>query len=258
MQEETTTDAPVETGGSIQGVQVNDQGQPQPEQTEQAEAVAISTEPETQVQTEEEPSIDNSATDWLKNKGIDPNSPEALEKVASMYRESEKALHKKAQQASQLEKSVKVTDEEIPLEATQSQLDSVRVRNLELRQELIDWRQNNPDKRELETKMTGLLNEDPNLKALVREGYLNFDKLYAMAKGLDGGHDDAVKSQAKRETLERLAQKQQAAVPTGNAVNPSGTGSESITSQNVDRLVGQNSLEWFQANRDAINRAMAG
>lgn len=267
MDEQTTTNAPVDDGGStIHGIPVDDQGQaipdkePQPEQPESAEAVSEPVEPSQEAPKEEEPAkADNSSVEWLKKKGIDPTSPEAIEKVAEMARNAEKAMHEKAQKASELEKTVQTTAEDIPVDATQSEIDSARVRNIELRQQLLDWRLANPDKREAEAKMTELLAQKPNLKELVRAGYLDFNELHAIAKGSDAGHDDTVKSQGKREALETLAQKQQAAVPQGNAVNPSGTNSASkITPQNVDQLVKQNDLEWFKAHQAEINAAMAG
>jgi len=77
---------------------------------------------------------------------------------------------------------------------------------------------------------------------------------YAMAVAKN---PDKVKSQARKETLESLAQKQQASVPTGNATN-AGISSTKITPENVDQLVAKNDLAWFQKHYDEINRAMAG
>jgi hypothetical protein len=263
MEDNTTTDAPVADGGSqaIQGVQVDDQGQavaePQPQTTETAEAVT----PEDNTQEapiDEEPAKDNSTVEWLKKKGVDPSSPEAIEKVAEMARNAEKAMHEKAQKASELEKSVQITADEVPVDATPADIDSARVRNIELKQQLIDWRQNNPDKRDYEAQMTEVLNQDPNVKAMVREGYISIDKLFAMTKGMDSGRDESLKSQVEKETLQKLAQKQQAAVPAGNAVASSGTGAEPITPQNVDRLVAGMSVQEYQKRLPEINAAMAG
>lgn len=265
MEDKTTTDASVSDGGSeaINGVAVDANGSAipgsQPTTTETAEAVTDTTDSTQEAQETEEPAkADNSSVEWLKKKGIDPNSPEAIEKVAEMARNAEKAMHEKAQKASELEKSVQVSQDELPYDAPDNVLNANRVRNIELKQQLQDWRLANPDKREQEKAMTDLLVSDPNLRAMVREGYLDFDKLHAMAKGLNTDIVGDAKSQGKREALETLAQKQQAAVPTGSAVSPSGTGAESITPQNVDRLVATHDVEWFKAHHDEINRAMAG
>lgn len=259
MEDKTTTEAPVADGGSsIQGVPVNDQGQavePQPEAPEPAEAVAPATDNSQEAPQTEEPSKeDNSTSEWLKKKGVDPTSPEAIEKVAEMARNAEKAMHEKAQKASELEKTAKITDDQIPVDATQEQLDNVRVRNLELKLDIQEWKRSNPDKLEKEAEMVKVL-QDPIKKSLVQEGYLTLDDVYSIAQA---GNQEAAKSQGKREALENLAQKQQAAVPTGNAVNPSGGTTEQITAENVDRLVAQHDLNWFRQNQAAINKAMAG
>ncbi len=78
---------------------------------------------------------------------------------------------------------------------------------------------------------------------------------YAMAVSNNQG---AVKSQGKREALESLAHKQNAAVPTGNAVNGSAMSTATITPQNVDRWVATHSQAEFEKNYDLINKAMAG
>jgi len=261
MAEETTTEAPISDGGQvISGVLVDDQGQavPQPEAQESAEAESTPENNSQETNTNQEPaSVDNSAVEWLKKKGVDPTSPEAIEKVADMARNAEKAMHEKAQKASELEKTVQISAEEVPMDATPADIDSARVRNIELKQQLIDWRQSNPDKRDYEAQMTEVLNEDPNIKALVREGYISIDKLFAMTKGMDSGREETVKSQAKKETLQELAQKQQAAVPAGNAVASSGTGAEPITPQNVDRLVSSMSTDEYKKRLPEINAAMA-
>ena len=264
MAEETTTEAPVADGGSqvVNGVAIDSDGmaitESQPETTESAEAESIPEDNSQEAPTDKEPAqADNSTVEWLKKKGVDPSSPEAIEKVAEMARNAEKAMHEKAQKARELEKSTEIKAEEIPADATPQDIDNVRVRNIEMRQELNDWRMNNPDKRDYEEAMTQVLNEDPAIKAMVREGYMSIDKLFAMAKGLDSTREATVKSQTKRETLEELAQKQQAAVPQGNAVASGGSGVESINSQNVDRLVANMSVEEYRRRLPEINAALA-
>lgn len=265
MDEKTTTDAPVADGGSqsIQGVAIDDQGralteESQPEVTEQAEAADDQPETSQDAPQETEPATaDNSTTEWLKKKGVDPSSPEAIEKVAEMARNAEKAMHEKAQKASELEKTAKITEEQIPLDATPQERDNVRVRNLELKFDIQAWKQSNPDKLAHEDEMVEVLS-DPIKRELVQGGYISLDDVYSMAIGSNPDTIANVKSQAKKDTLQSLAQKQQAAVPAGNAVRSSGSGEQAITPQNVDQLVGQNSLEWFQQNLDAINRALAG
>lgn len=264
MDESTTTDAPVAEGGSevIQGVPVDSEGravtESQPEPTEPAEAATDQTETSQDAPKDEEPApADNSTVEWLKKKGVDPNSPEAIEKVAEMARNAEKAMHEKAQKASELEKSTRITEEQYPADATPEQVERINVRNLELRLDIKDWKQNNPDKLAHEAEMIKVLS-DPIKKEMVQSGYLSLDDVYAMAVGSNPDTLANVKSQGKKEALETLAQKQQAAVPVGNAVRSSVSGDTKITPQNVDQLVAKNDLAWFKANQEAINQAMAG
>lgn len=251
MDEQTTTETPVETGGqAINGVAVDDQGLaiPEPETTEPVTADDKTTdEPSQEAPQNDEPSSDdNSTVEWLKNKGVDPSSPEALEKVAEMARNAEKQMHTKAQKASELEKAI---DTGITQEAEEQglssdeRLDIVRIKTkLSVR----EFFESNPEAKQYEQAMIETLNEKPHLAG-------DLESLYANAVVKSG----SLKSQGKKEALESLAHKQTAAVPTGNAVNQ-GAVSQTITPQNVDQLVAQNDLEWFKKNQQAINRAMAG
>lgn len=262
MAEETTTEASVDEGVSIQGVAVDDSGraltETQPtEDTESAEAVQETTEPTETTNDEETPpepsKDDNSTEDWLKAKGIDPSSPEAVKKVAEMARNAEKAMHQKAQKASELEKSMQTTVEaeeqqhEIATGQVLNESDKL-VRRLYVKDTLRTFYENNPEARQYDKAMAEVVAQRPHLAG-------DLDAIYALARSKDV---DTIKSQTKQETLRNLAQKQQAAVPQGNAVSPTGTGGQKITPQNVDRLVGENDLNWYMAHQDEINQAMAG
>lgn len=263
MEEQTTTDAPVVDGGSqINGVPVNDQGQaiePQPEAPAPAEAVTETTESEQKPQANSEPveEIDASEQEQLekfaKTKGLTLDSDNAI-KAAKMAMNAEKLMHKATSKASELEKSTKISEEQIPTDATPEERDNVRVRNLELKFDIQEWKRLNPDKAAQEAQMAQVLVSDPVKRELVQSGYLSLDDLYSIATA---GNVEAAKSEGKKEALTNLAQKQQAAVPTGNAVNPSGGTASQITPQNVDQLVAQNDLNWFREHYDEINRAMA-
>lgn len=257
MDEQTTTEVPVETGGSqqVNGIPVDDQGQalPEPEETETTEAVAETTEePSQDAPPAEEPAkeADNSNEKWLKSKGIDPNSPEAVEKLAEMARNSEQAMHSKAQKASELEKAL---DSGITQEAEaqgitdDDRLDIARIKAKLTVREFFD---NTPDAKPYEQAMIAELQNKPHLAG-------DLESLYATAV-YKSGNLDAVKSQGKREALESLAHKQQAAVPSGDAVNGSSMGSATITPANVDKLVAEHDVDWFIKNQAAINKAMAG
>lgn len=263
--EETTTSTPTETGGQdIQGIPVDDQGMaiPEPENDGQTEAVKqepTETEEQGSTQEQSEPVEAEGQPEqeqlekFAKSKGLTLDSDNAI-KAAKMAMNAEKLMHEKTVRASELEKATNITNDQVPEGATQEVVDNFRMRNLELKMDIKDWKLSNPDKLAAEAEMVKVLS-DPVKKELVQGGYLSLDDVYNMAQG---GSTEAVKSQGKREALESLAHKQTAAVPRGHAVNSAPVAEQQITSANVDQLVAQNDLSWFKANYDSINRAMAG
>lgn len=253
MDEQTTTDVSVSEGGTIQGVPVDDQGLAvsQPEPTEVAPAAEATEQPEQQAQQPSEPSEDEELASWAENKGLELDSDNAI-KAAKMAREAERAMHKKAQQKSELEKSLTTTSDDIAEDVAQRTGQDPellkRVQRVEIRDTVRDFYDAHPEAREREADIVAELQNRPHLAG-------DLEALYALVRSKNL---DAVKSQGKREALETLAQKQQAAVPRGSAVRGDNMGSQAITPQNVDQLVSQNSVDWFRKNRDAINQAMAG
>lgn len=262
--EETTTNATVDEGAqSIQGVQVDDQGMAvaQPEETDKAEAVAPTTESkdeskdEPENKTEEsksEPSEDEQLASWAEKKGLTLDS-ENTTKAAKMAREAERAMHQKAQRASELEKSISTQSDEIAEQvADQTGQDPEllkRLQRVEVKESVRDFFDANPDAKAIETEMIAELAKRPHLAG-------DLEALYAVTKA---GDMDAVKSQGKREALQNLAQTQQAAVPTGNATNGAAmSSSTTITPQNVDAMVGSMSAEEYKKRLPEINRALAG
>jgi hypothetical protein len=253
MEDTTTTDTPVDSGAIINGIQVDDQGMAvaQPEDTEPVEAVTTSEEPTQEAPQEEEPEAevsDNSTVEWLKKKGIDPSSPEAIEKVADMARNAEKAMHSKAQKASELEKAI---DSGILQEAADTGFDSddkLKLVRMETRMNVRDFFDGNPDAKQFETAMIQELTNKPHLAG-------DLESLYANAVVKSG---KSLKSQGKREALESLAHTQTAAVPKGNAVTGAFSSSSTITPQNVDQMVSKMSVQEYQKRLPEINAAMAG
>lgn len=258
MDEQTTTDASVDAGGSdsIQGVAVDSNGsaipESQPENTDQAEAVAPTTDDTAEGEKPKEPSDEDDNSKWLKAKGIDPTDPEAIAKLTKSAREAEKAMHSKAQRASELEKTMtgmSDTSAEQVADATGQDPEVLkRLQRMEVKDSIREFWDTHPEARSYEKEMA----EIAVSSGLYGTPDAILNAAYAMAVSKDS------KSQGAKEALQNLAQKQKAAVPQGNAVNPSGMGAESITPQNVDRLVAQNDLNWFKKNQDAINKAMAG
>lgn len=253
MDEQTTTEVPVENGGSqqINGIAVDDQGLAlsQPEPTESTEAVPETSEPEQQAaEAPSEPSNDDELSKWAEAKGLKLDSENAT-KAAKMAREAEKAMHSKAQKASELEKAL---DTGITQEAEAQGLgndERVKLAKLEAKMTVRDFFDANPEARQHEQAMIEELAAKPYLAG-------DLESLYANAL-FKSGNLNTVKSQGKKEALESLAHKQQAAVPRGNAVNSGDAGSTKITPQNVDRIVAGMTPEEYRRRLPEINAAMA-
>jgi hypothetical protein len=256
MDEQTTTGAPVDTGGNIGGVAVDSEGRavPQPETTEPAPAAEQPTE-QPEPKTEEpkeavsEPSEEEQLTKFAETKGLTLDSDNA-KKAAKMAMEAEKRMHSATKQRSELEKTINTASDEYAEDmAEQTGQDPEvlkRLQRMEVKEAVRDfWTQDGVD-RSYEPKMIEILGQKPHLAG-------DLDALYALAVR------DDVKSQGKREALESLAHNQQAAVPTGNATDASQMSSSTqITPQNVDRMVASMSVEEYQRRLPEINKAMAG
>jgi hypothetical protein len=259
--EETTTEVSSTQGvDSTQPEQANwkpeavlrtTEQQPQQEADEPTEAVTEA-EP-TQVDKAPEPAEDDTSK-WLQAKGIDPSDPEAINKLAKSAREAERAMHQKAQRAKELERSMtELSDEsaeQVALSTGQDPELLKRVQRFEVKNTISEFFAENPDAKQYEQDMI----QEMTNSGLYGSPEAMLKAAYAMAVAKN---PDKVRSQARKETLENLAQKQQASVPTGNATN-AGISSNKITAQNVDELVAKNDLAWFQKHYDEINRAMAG
>lgn len=264
MDEETTTNASEDNGGvqTVQGVAVDDQGQaiPQPEpSTETAAAEPDTSDAPDEPQDDPAPSKptddpkesdDDQLAAWARNKGLELDSDNAT-KAAKMAWNAERAMHNKARQKSELEKTLTVNSDEKAEEIAQfSGVDPSylkRLQRVEIRDSVRDFYDIHPDARDMESAMITELQKRPHLAG-------DLEALYAVVKT---SNLDAVKSQGRREGLESLAQKQQAAVPRGNAVTNS-MSSNKITPQNVDQMVQRMSPEEYRRRLPEINRAMAG
>jgi hypothetical protein len=213
MDEETTTPAATDSGV------VEETTQPvEAVTTEAVETTPASTEGQAEeASASAADDADAELAKWATAKGLELDSDNA-KKAAKMAREAEKAMHQKAQKASELEKSVTaVSDEDAAAKAEASGQDPElikRLQRVEVRETVRDfWNQDGID-RSYEPTMIDILKDKPYLAG-------DLESLYATAVMKSGGVA-AIKSQAKRETLESLAHKQQAAVPTGSATT-SGT-----------------------------------
>lgn len=197
---------------------------------------------------ESEPSQDDNSLDWLQSKGIDPNSPEALSKVAEMYRNAERNMHNSTAKASELQKSLSETHNNAvdslidPDVATRLQAD---IQGIKLQNSVNDFFSSNPEAKELEATMSKIVTDKPEIGQLVSAGYLSLNDLHSMARGSDPQVANSLKSQGGKEALQQLADKQQAKAVTGTATT-SALGNSGPTKANLD--------QWY-SNLSAAERA---
>jgi len=259
MDDKTTTDAPVEPGEvqTINGIAIDDQGMAisEPDETTESNS-AVETTSETEqeaVEANQEPSEeDEQLTKFAETKGLTLDSDNAR-KAAKMAMNAEKLMHSKANKASELERTMgQMSDDSASQVAQATGQDPEvlkRLQRMEVKDSIREFWDGNPDAKQYESEMAKIAVES----GLYGSPEAILKASYAMAVA---GNTDTIKSQGKREGLESLAHKQQAAVPRGNAVT-SGASSEAITPQNVDYLVGKNDMSWYMSHRDEINKVMA-
>lgn len=175
--------------------------------------------------------------DFLANKGIKSDDPDALHKVAEMYRNVEKEFNRKSQEKAQLERQiadsvrqpVTSNDPEARLTAIERQLQADR----EI-QATKEWKTAKNLTPEAESKMVeflsqpiknvnGIVQRDPQGNVLtkyflVQTGALSLDDVYK-AVGGDSFKADALKQELKDAVANEFAAKQTAKGPTSLSTN---------------------------------------
>jgi len=213
MEEQTTTEAPVDIGAAEAA---------QPVQADQAPA-AMTTEPEQPAQeTKSEPSDDEQLAKFAATKGIELDSDNAR-KAVKMAMEAEKNMHRATGRATELEKTMTAKSDESAeqlAEVTGQDPEALkRVQRLEVKSAIRDFWDDNPGAMRYKDEMAKLATES----GLYGSPEAILKASYAMALAQDQG---ATRSQVKKEALQNFAHKQQAAVPAGNATNPGVTPKE--------------------------------
>jgi hypothetical protein len=211
MDETTTGAAP--TDGAVQTAQPVEGAQP---------TAAQPTEPVSQSQP---PAQADDTAAWLQSKGVDPNDPEAFQKVAQMAYHSEKQMTKATQEASELKKSLTPPAQEP--QAGQADPGMQEFIQDYRRDKLINgFKDSHPDWNQHEPAMVQKLQEPVSTvygtytrSQLVNAGLLSLEDVYAMAKGAAPVNTEQIQTQAKQEVLQTLANTQRAGGGTAHASN---------------------------------------
>ena len=230
--EETTTAAP--TNGGVEA-------STQPANVEQ-QAAAQPQEPQSQGQ----PAQADDTAAWLQSKGVDPNDPEAFQKIANMAYNSEKQMTKATQEASELRKSLTTDNQQFDPNG-QNQSDPMMqefIQDYRRDKQINSFKDAHPDWSQYEPAMVGILGQvTPNgytYSQLVNAGYMSLDTVYSIAKGSAPNNTQEIKAQAQQETLQALATTQRAGGGAAHASqsNPSAPKEDPITAA-IKRSRGQ-------------------
>lgn len=170
--------------------------------------------------------------DFLAKKGIDKSDPEALRKVADMYRNSEKGFYSKSQEAAQLQR--KLAEAQTPdVRPDQQALNEVRSMRIEM--DTKEWKASHNLTPEDEQKMVeyvstpltdrqGKIVSDPitgtpfTRGMLVNNGVLSLDDVYRLA-GCGIQKADNLKDAYRDEVRKEMAARQAAKRPSSNATD---------------------------------------
>lgn len=170
--------------------------------------------------------------DFLAKKGIDKSDPEALRKVADMYRNSEKGFYSKSQEAAQLQR--KLAEAQTP-EVRPDQQALNEVRSMRIEMDTKEWKASHNLTPEDEQKMVeyvsapltdrqGKIVSDPitgtpfTRGMLVNNGVLSLDDVYRLA-GCGIQKADNLKDAYRDEVRKEMAARQAAKRPSSNATD---------------------------------------
>ena len=177
--------------------------------------------------------------EFLAKKGVKLDDPEALRKVAEMYRNVEKDYGKKSQEKAQLERQLEqLNSQQAPMRPSNDPMQRVQAleRQLAADRQLAavkDWKAAKNLDPEVEAKMVDFLSQpleangvkqtdndgNPLTKMfLVQAGALTYDDVFR-AVGGDSFKADAVKQELKAAVANEIAAKQNAKSPTSLATD---------------------------------------
>ncbi len=217
MDEDTTT------AQDVQATDAEEASSVTPEQSESADVQDVAEPSESQEdgsadEAADESGIDGKLKKFAASQGIELDSPNAI-KAAQLALKNQSEASRNSKKANELEKATQITQEQLPDDASAQDAYEARMRNLELKSSVQDWKLNNPDKAQAESQMAQFILDNPAKGELVQKGYLDLNDIYNLS--VSNANSATAKSQGKKEALSDLAHKQQAAVPAGNATSRS-------------------------------------
>ena len=218
MDEEiTTVQDTVDTGAQV--------AQPAVESETQSADVKVETETSETSQDAQQvasaPEVDDKLKKYAESQGLELDSPNAI-KAAKIALANQSETTRNYQKSRELEKTMgemsDVSATQVAQATGQDPELIKRLQRMEVKDAIRDFYDANPAAAKYDTEMTRIANE----AGLYGSPEAILKAAYAMARAEDTSSVDTVRSQVKQETLQNLAHKQTAAVPTGNATTPMG------------------------------------
>ena len=196
---------------------------------------------ENQKEATEDPAVESTETtqtgdaidQFLAKKGINPNEPNAIRKIAEMYQNSEKGFYSKSQEAAQLQRRLAQQQAQ---QATPDQQALSEVRAMRIEMDTKEWMNSHNLSAVDEQKMVEYINQPltdrqgnvvinpmtgaPYTKGvLVNNGQLNLDDVYKLAGCGRQQEVETLKANLRKEVENEMAARQAAKRPSSNATN---------------------------------------
>ena len=240
MDEQTGTDDSLFDASDVEAV-ANDSTEEQADNNDGSAVEVTNEQTDSQEEAIEEPAVTETQTgdaidDFLAKKGIDRNDPDALRKVADMYRNSEKGFYSKSQEAAQLQRQLaqqRVPRPQAQTDAGQQALNEMRSMRIEM--DTKEWKSKHNLSPEDEQKMVEYVSSpltdrqgnvvyDPvtgmplTKGLLVNNGAMSLDDVYRLA-GCGVQKVDNLKANLRKEVEKEMAARQAAKRPSAKATD---------------------------------------
>lgn len=237
MDEQTGTDDSLFDASDVEAV-ANDSTEEQAENNDGSAVEVTNEQTDSQEEAIEEPAVTETTQtgdaidDFLAKKGIDRNDPDALRKVADMYRNSEKGFYSKSQEAAQLQRQL--AQQRVPqTQPDQQALNEVRSMRIEM--DTKEWKSKHNLSPEDEQKMVEYVSSpltdrqgnvvyDPvtgmplTKGLLVNNGAMSLDDVYRLV-GCGVQKVDNLKENLRKEVEKEVAARQAAKRPSAKATD---------------------------------------
>lgn len=239
MDEQTGTDDSLFNASDMEPV-ANDSIEEQAENNDSSAVEVTNEQTDSQDEAIEEPAVTattqtgDAVDEFLAKKGINASDPDALRKVAEMYRNSEKGFYNKSQEAAQLQRQL--AQQRVPqVQADAGQQALNEMRSMRIEMDTKEWKSKHNLSPEDEQKMVeyvsapltdrqGNIVYDPvtgmplTKGLLVNNGAMSLDDVYRLA-GCGVQKVDNLKDNYRKEVEKEMAARQAAKRPDAKATD---------------------------------------